>query len=304
MAAGNLPEHPMLANEFWRVRVAPELGGGIALAQALTPAGPTPVLRAGSEKNAGVFDLASNLLVPFSNRISGGGFFFDGTFHPVAPNLNEDPFPIHGDGFQKPWTVQSKTENSVHMDLDQGAIGPYRYSAKVHYQLSGHDLICVLEMTNTGPALPFGGGFHPWFPRHQDTMVSFVASEVWLEDRVHLPTTKIPIAGNPDWNFASLRPLPRGLINNAFVGWDGIATIEQPSLGIVVEVKADPALGVAIVYSPDDRADFFCLEPVSHAVDAHNQPGQPGLVHLATGDTLALQMCLTWRPFEQQGHRQ
>jgi aldose 1-epimerase len=28
-------------------------------------------------------------------------------------------------------------------------------------------------------------------------------------------------------------------------------------------------------YSPSNKADFFCFEPVTHPVDAHNLPGGP-----------------------------
>ena len=37
----------------------------------------------------------------------------------------------------------------------------------------------------------------------------------------------------------------------------------------------DPPLSTYIVYSPSDKADFFCFEPVTHPVDAHNLPGGP-----------------------------
>ena len=42
-----------------------------------------------------------------------------------------------------------------------------------------------------------------------------------------------------------------------------------------------------ILYSPGRDASFFCFEPVSHVVDAHNLPGGPeanGLAILAAGE--------------------
>jgi aldose 1-epimerase len=49
-------------------------------------------------------------------------------------------------------------------------------------------------------------------------------------------------------------------------------------------IAAAAPLGTAIVYSPGAAADFFCFEPVSHAVDAFNRPGNGGLL-LGPGET-------------------
>jgi aldose 1-epimerase len=55
-----------------------------------------------------------------------------------------------------------------------------------------------------------------------------------------------------------------------------------------------PGLSTLIVYSPSAEAPFLCLEPVSHPVDAHNLPGQPGLVRLEPGEGLSASMVLAW----------
>jgi aldose 1-epimerase len=39
--------------------------------------------------------------------------------------------------------------------------------------------------------------------------------------------------------------------------------------------------------------DHFCLEPVSHPIDAFHQPGQPGLQVLEQGESLTL--AVSWR---------
>ena len=39
------------------------------------------------------------------------------------------------------------------------------------------------------------------------------------------------------------------------------------------------------------------LEPVTHSVDAHNQPGQPGLAILDKGETMTLKMKIGWLPY-------
>ena len=77
----------------------------------------------------GPFDLAKNLLVPWSNRISGGGFHFDGRFHPLAPNLPGEPFPIHGNGFSSRWSVEQRDRGRAELSLRSDGPGPFRYEA-------------------------------------------------------------------------------------------------------------------------------------------------------------------------------
>ena len=67
--------------------------------------------------------------------------------------------------------------------------------------------------------------------------------------------------------------LPAAWINNAFLGWDGRATVLWSERGLALEIVADPPLSTYILYSPGGDSDFFCFEPVSHLIDAHNLPG-------------------------------
>ena len=48
-------------------------------------------------------------LVPWSNRISGGGIEAGGRFWPLRPNWPGEPYPIHGDGWRRPWRVERHT---------------------------------------------------------------------------------------------------------------------------------------------------------------------------------------------------
>ncbi|MDE0589149.1 aldose 1-epimerase [Halocynthiibacter sp. C4] len=287
-------EFVTLENKTTKLVVAPELGGGIASFDAKTGAGAMPVLRPLADGATEPFDLASNILVPFSNRISNGGFDFDGRFWELEPNLKGQTFPIHGDGFQKPWGVQSTSDLSAELRLQNGEIGPFRYSARAGFELEDRMLTHWIEVTNNGPRLPFGGGFHPWFPRRADTTLQFNAETVWLEDEQHLPVEEVPLSQAKDFDYAASRALPKGLINAAFTGWQRVAQICQPSLGLDIWVTANSSLDTALVFSPNDQSDFFCFEPVSHAVDAHNQRGKPGLAVLETGETKRLAMKIAW----------
>lgn len=280
-----------------RLRIAPQIGGGIAdLVLMAKDGGAVPILRPWAGEGTGPFRLALNLLAPFSNRLSAGGFAHPaGTFHKIAPNLAGEPCPIHGDAFQREWDLVDRTETRARLVLPAGAIGPFRYRAEVGYDLTETGLCIELKMINRGPSLPFGGGFHPWFPRLDNTRLRFDAQGIGLEDSRHLPAGWIAMDQRPDWDFRGGGPLPEGWINNAFTGWDGTATIRQPGLGLTIDIAAPPPLDTAIVFSPGSDADFFCFEPVSHEVDAHNRPGLPGLKVLDEGEALDLRLTMSWR---------
>ena len=274
-----------------KASIVPNMGGGMAGLWE----DERPVLRpwSGNERD-GPFALACNLLVPFSNRISQGGFSFEGRPHSVAPNLAGEPYPIHGDGFQRIWAVGPVNDDRAELHLTDGGIGPFRYAARVSYHLQPRKLDIRLAVTNLAEtALPFGLGLHPWFPRCTETRLRFTARGFWPETADHLPATLMPVALSDGGPWSEWAPLPPDLINSGFSGWDGVAHIDQGSAGVPVHLTAR-GLGTALLYSPSSAAGFFCFEPVSHPVDAHNLPGQPGLVRLALGETMTASMTLNW----------
>jgi aldose 1-epimerase len=75
-------------------------------------------------------------------------------------------------------------------------------------------------------------------------------------------------------------------LDNCFTGWDGIAEVEAGQAGLRVE--ASKAFASLLVFTPS-RADFFCVEPVSHIPDAVNRgdlaAGQ-AMASLSAGDSL------------------
>jgi aldose 1-epimerase len=147
------------------------------------------------------------------------------------------------------------------------------------------------SVRNLGSApLPFGLGFHPWIVRGAGTRLKARAERVVMEADDHLPAGEAPVASRPEWDFATPRELPRAWVNNAFLGWDGHARVLWPERRLALDVAADPPLSTYILYSPSGGAEFFCLEPVTHPVDAHNLPGGPeahGLTVLAPQQALS-----------------
>jgi galactose mutarotase-like enzyme len=123
--------------------------------------------------------------------MSGGGFNFGGKFHPPAPNIVGEPFPIHGNGFSNAWTVESQTASAV--DLFLGSCGPGRYSAHAAYGLLGGALTMrACAINRSDEPLPFGLGFHPRIVWTPDTRLKAVAETVLLESPDDLPTGAEP----------------------------------------------------------------------------------------------------------------
>jgi aldose 1-epimerase len=272
--------------------VMPSLGGGVARFDVLRGQQRIEVFRAslgGDTDDPNTLGLY--VLVPWSNRISNRGFNFGGAFHPLLPNAPGEPCPIHGDGWLSPWRISSSGDRFARLEREAVGPGSYCYGAVLDYVLDPDGMTIRLKATNLGSiALPFGLGFHPWFPRTPATQLMAPAKLVWLEDARHLPTERVAVASRPEWDFSSFRSLPAGWINNGFVGWNGHASIRWEDRGLALEIEAGPPLSNFTLYSPSADARFFCFEPVSHAVDAHNLPPGPeahGLVILAPGATLA-----------------
>ena len=283
------PRKITLSDGKAEVDILPQQGAAVGRYLFLAGEHPHPIFAPTSfGHGAQAFDVGSILLVPWSNRIGGGGFHYEGRFVPLDSNLDGEPFPIHGNAFQCAWEIISQAAISVALQLESDGPGEFRYRSQVSYALSDGCLSISLAVTNhaTRP-LPFGLGFHPWLPRTPDTVLQFHAEDVWLEDDRHLPVGRRPLADQPEWNFSRLRPLPAGWINNAFGGWDGSAELYWPERRLSVGIEASEELSVCMLYSPGEAASFLCFEPVSHAVDAHNLPAEDNLLRrLVPGATM------------------
>ncbi|MFE0018456.1 aldose 1-epimerase [Mesorhizobium sp. NPDC059054] len=279
-----------LSNAAARITIRPDLGAGLTSFDVMHRGGWTPVFRSVDPETEHPFGLSNILLVPFSGRVSGGGFAFDGAFHPVERNMQTEQYPIHGSGFSTVWRVVESTAEAVTLSLDGNGPGPFRYDATMTYRLSGATLVMELAVTNRAAlTLPYGLGFHPWFVRDRSTCLTAPAERVWLERDDHLPRALELMSAHSELDFNRRHDLPRSWVNNWFVGWDRQARIDWPDRDLAVVVEASELLNQYVLFSPSSDADFFCFEPVSHPVDAFNLPEGPiahGMVRLAPGDGL------------------
>ena len=289
-----------LSNGRARITVRPDLGAGLTAFDVRHDDDWQPIFRTVDPGTAHPFALSNILLVPFSGRVSGGGFSFDGQFHALPRNMESEAYPLHGSGFSAAWPVASEGADFMRLALSAEGPGPFRFDAAVTYRLDGAGLVMTLDVTNRAAIrLPYGLGFHPWFVRDADTTLAAPATDVWLEQADHLPKGREPVAMHPDMDFNQSRLLPVRWINNWFDGWGGKARIAWPGRGLAADIEASGALNRYVVFSPAADADFVCFEPVTHPVDAFNLPGEPqdhGLKVLEPGESLDVSMRIAVNP--------
>ncbi|MCW5320594.1 aldose 1-epimerase [Verminephrobacter aporrectodeae subsp. tuberculatae] len=271
--------------------VLPQHGAGLASFDLRWRGNRLPVFRPLVGELRNERDLALFLLAPFSNRISHGGFEWNGRRYPLQTNVADEPFPLHGDAWQQAWTLTEQSSTHARLQLRSRQTPPLAYDAQIDWRLDGPSLHATLAMTHCGKdPMPYGGGFHPWFLRDPDVQLESAAQGWWSGNALHLPTRWNALADDDPRSFRTLRALPPEFVNTLYTGWNGQAKIVWPRRGVALEVRADAPLNRFIFYSPGADANFFCFEPVSHDVDAHNtaSPTQAGLVVLKEGDCLRL----------------
>ena len=278
----------------------PTLGGGVAAWQLDRAQGPLDLWRPWDGHNPDLYSLASFAMVPWSNRISAGGFEHDGQFHPMALNRVGEPYPIHGDGWLQPWTLSQPASDTLVMNLESHHFegNPYDYQATQTFQLLEGGLDQSVSVTHLGESsLPYGLGLHPWFPRTPQTRLHAAVQGVWLSGADPLPTahtTDFPATWNPNQGM----DVNGTLIDNAFTGWSGLGRIDWPEHQLQLEMRVPDIHdrgqddGYSLLYRPP-VGPAFCFEPVTHPIDAFHQPGQPGLRVLQTGESLTLRV--QWR---------
>lgn len=288
-------QHPIVWLECagQRLGLVPSLGGGVAAWQVERPGGLFDLWRPWNEARPDRFTLASFPLVPWSNRISRGGFEHEGRFHAMQPNRVGEAYPIHGDGWLQPWDCAQPAADTMVMSLESRRFdgNPYEYAALQRFTLVDGGMDQWLTVTQLGTdGLPFGLGQHPYFLRTPATRIHAPVQGVWLSGKDPLPTghsTAFP----PSWDLHDA-PAHGPMIDNGYTGWDGTARIVWPERGMELELRVPEVVeagggGYCLVYRPPE-GDFFCFEPITHPIDAFHLPGRPGLRILKQGDSFSL----------------
>jgi len=251
--------------------------GGIVLGLWWEQGGESiPLLRSAPNDDADALTSGCYPLVPFGNRVSGNRFSFAGRDYTFTPNTSWDPHYLHGEGWQADWSVIGQSER--HLDLGFSFAGqgtPYAYEARQRFTIADGKITFDLSVRNDGDQpLPFGLGWHPYFPMTPKTTLKAPAKRFWTEVEGWLPgvATTIPT----DVDFLTPRGLPNRWVNNGFQDWSGKAAVTWPERNTRLYLTADPLFKHAFVFVSDNafdpafKRDYFCFEPMSHLANGHN----------------------------------
>ena len=243
-------------------------------------------------------------LVPWSNRIGGGGFMHAGRIHRLTRNT-PDPYPIHGDAWQQAWQLGETTSQRacMHLVSHHHLQSPYCYQATQTIELGDRQLTHALAVQNLGhTSMPFGLGLHPWFISTPQCVIHAPVQGVWLSaaDRLPIQLSQVFPTG---WNLNEGVQPQQVNVDNAFHAWSGSARVVWPEWHMALQLQAQCEVSHQrkdlhlVLYAPDQEA-VFCVEPVSHPINAAHLPGQPGWVTLAPGERMVLHLKWQWQPIE------
>ena len=279
-----------------RLVICPELGGSIGnWSRHGTPLfrHTSPEVLAGDSSRA----LACFPLIPFSNRIAWGRFSFGGESFQLDRNFGDHPHTIHGNAWQRAWTVDhagvADARLSLHHDpaADSGSHWPYRYHSELHYALSADALLVTIGFRNTDHrAQPVGLGLHPYQPHTPETMIAFKAGSVWHTGADSLPDARLPVDGH--WSFDPGHVIAPPALDNCYAAWTGRAEITRPEHGVRLVIAGDDIFRHLVVYTPEGKP-YFAVEPASNMTDAINHMDtvpDHGLRVLPPGETLSRQV--------------
>jgi aldose 1-epimerase len=256
----------------------------------LRPIGRAAALR-GEHVRGGCFPM-----VPFSNRIRDGLLVWNGRPRRLAADPLGAPHAMHGFGWRRAWRITEQRPDSVLMRLrhDPDASWPFACEVRQSVRLSEDRLELTLRLTNLdGEPMPAGLGWHPYFPLRSGAELGFDATGCWPGVLDHIPERRLALA--PRWRGTlTLRRAAPDLMY-AFDGWRGAASIRWRDAGLAMRMDFSRVLAHGIAFRPAD-ADFFCLEPASHAIDGFNlfasSVRNTGTRTLAPGASLSARMAL------------
>ena len=236
-----------------------------------------------------VLDMGSFPLVPYSNRIRGGRFFFRGREVRIAPNMPPDPSPLHGQGWLAPWETLAAGDSSAELRFrHEPGEWPWRYEVRQLFELRDAALDVRLSCRNlSDEPMPCGLGQHPYFHCTPETRLDTQVEGAWTIDENVLPVERVPATGRYDLRD---RLVCGQDLDHGFDGWGRRATIRTPGVPFTIQMSSPEATCFQL-YSPPDGA-IFVAEPVTHTNAALNAPEEEwprlGLRVLEPGEEMVL----------------
>jgi len=231
------------------------------------------------------FDAACFPMVPYANRVANGRFNFGGRAVQLERNWQEDPHPLHGNGWRASWGIVTASDSRAVVRFEGGAeewLG--RYLCEQRFDVTDSGLAIELSVQNLSDApMPAMLGLHPYFSDASRARMRAQVPRVWLIDGDALPVqeTQTPV----EWSFEPARAVNSVPLDNCFSGWNGTAALCWP--GRTVTVRATHCSHLH-VYVPPQR-DFFCIEPQTSAAGALGREAGEATV-IAPGERFAIQV--------------
>lgn len=246
---------------------------------------------------ASVLDAACFPLVPFPNRIAHGRFAWEGETITLAPNFpgHDHPHPLHGFGWLSEWQVTAQDASSATLEHSYpGGEWPWPYVARQTVRLSPDGLEMAISLTNLSDRpMPAGLGFHPYFPRTDETVLHALHRGEWQTGADGLPVRLSEARVPQDWWHG--QPVAARPVDTVYTGREGDIVIVWPERGLSLTMRCDPLLRLTSIFVPQG-ADWFCAEPVSHMTNAANQPADgDGLTAMSPGESLSAAVTLSAR---------
>ncbi|MCT4707190.1 aldose 1-epimerase [Enterobacteriaceae bacterium H16N7] len=267
----------LLENDFLRLAVAPQ-GAAILSLESLEHQ--QPILHPGEQ--------AMFPMLPLANRVAENRFPLHDDIVELPKSPVDERFFLHGDGWMRRWQVASGDSHQLVLTLRSRHDCGFDYQARLSYRLEGRRFFAELELTHVGAQpMVYGLGMHPFFHLTPETRVQFGATGFWPEGELHLPQAWQGVL-TPQTDFTELKVPENQWLNVGYSGWSGKALIDSGT----IQVQLSSGSPYLMVFRMADEP-FICLEPQSHPVNAHNMPGQPGLVLLGEGETTRLAMDIT-----------
>ena len=257
------------------LRLLPEVGGAVAGwtrdgVDILHPVS-DPKLIAQHGRAVGAYPL-----IPFSNRVGGGTFSFGGEDFQLAANFGGEPNTIHGNAWERAWTVREADASRAVLALDhQGPASqwPFAYRVSLTADAGEEALEVAMRFENTDArAQPVGFGFHPFFPDDGQAELRFDAKSVWKTGANSLPQERLPAEG--DWSFSASRRVAGSDLDNGYAGWAGEATLLWPRQRRGIRITASEMFGHLVVFTPPGKP-YFAVEPASNMSNAVNHMQLP-----------------------------
>ena len=263
------PDIVSLSSGDFSAAVSPVAGGSLLYWRQKGNDLTRPALNGAVERKA-ADETSMFPLVPYSNRIRGASFIYWGIKRNVPQNHPAVPDPLHGEGWQRPWKVERSSQDSVLLSFEHnGKNGfPFAYEAEQNFILKDNQLVVSLTLTNKGGIpMPCGLGWHPFFPKDDDTILRFKTKNVWAHESA--PPRERPMKTPPEWQFDKGLKISELELDTCFGGFDGKAELIWPSRNRKIDITAYSDFGHIVIWSPAGE-NFFCTEPVTNATDAFN----------------------------------